>query len=428
MTSPLAAALAIALALAGILAIGLPARTWLGRLHIPNPITLLTIGLLIGPGILDLLPDAYLAIDGYLSKAALVVILMRAGLGVSVELLRKVIVSALVLGTLPVAAECVALTVLTHATIFDSWRVALLAGFMIAAVSPAVVIPAMQRQKDLGIGAATSLPDRIMGLTLVNVLVAQMGIFVMIELTRRWEPVSSAVYRLAEFPFDLLLGILGGCAVAWLIPRKLLGDASNAGATSAPRRRAVFALVFAVALAVYFGATALGVESVLAVLAFAISLRSRVDWWDQELRSEWQALWMIAEIVLFITMGAHVQISQLGEGWIVIVLVGIVIAGVGVRLAVTSTVARVTQFPLDERHHLLVSQIPKATVQAVFGALPLKMFLDAGREPLYHDGANLLMLSVVSIVLTAPVGAWLIERSGRQLWARESASAERTSE
>ena len=79
-----------------------------------------------------------------------------------------------------------------------------------------------------------------------------------------------------------------------------------------------------------------------------------------------------------------------------------------------------TRMPRSEQRHLLVSQVPKATVQAVFGALPLKMFLDAGRQPLYQDGANLLMLSVVSIVLTAPLGAWLIERSGRRLRAEEA--------
>ncbi len=156
-TLPLTAILSVGLALAGILVIGFPLRAVLARVHVPTVVTLLSLGVLLGPHGLDLMPGAYLDIRNDLSKAALVVILLRAGMGVPPRILRVILVPSLIFGFVPVAAECLVLTAMTRGLVFESWRVALLAGFMIAAVSPAVVIPAMQAQKDAGLGAATVL-------------------------------------------------------------------------------------------------------------------------------------------------------------------------------------------------------------------------------------------------------------------------------
>ncbi len=404
------------LALVAIVALGHPLRAMLLRQHVPSPVTLLALGLVLGPSVADLLPDSFLELRGELSKAALVVILLRAGMGVPSDTLRKILVPSLVFGVIPVATECFTLTVVGRWLVFDSYRVSLLAGFLIAAVSPAVVIPAMQNQKDAGIGTANALPDRIMGLTLVNILVAQSGIFTMIELTRYWAPISSALVHVYKFPLVLLAGVALGAFVGRVLPMTpLLGSSHAPEELSTMRRHLAVTMILPMGLLLYFGATALGLESVFAVLAFAVMLRARTDWIEIALRREWVGLWSIAEIVLFVALGSQLDIGQLGQGWIVLTMCAIVVLGVAVRMATTHLMTLRTFLPDRERLHVVVSQVPKATVQAVFGALPLQVFLEAGREPLYHDGAHLLMLSVVAIVLTAPVGAWLIQENGLRL-------------
>lgn len=412
---PAAEVASFALGTSVVLAAGFAALRAVGRLRIPHAITLMAVGVAVGPSALDWLPDAYLEQRSLVTKAAFVVILMRAGLGVPVAALRTLIVPTLVLGVVPVLAEVGVLAGLIRGlVIVDSWRIALLAAFLIAAVSPAVVIPAILDQKDAGLGARTGLADRILAITIANVTIAQMGILVMIETTRYWGPVASYVHYLWLFP----LSIAGGAAAGWLLGRLTPLDAvfgPSDSSSAGPRTQVASAMVIAVGALAYFGGPQIGLEGAVAALAAALTLRARFERHEPALHRELGRAWSLAEILLFGTLGSQIQLEALSRGGIVATVCAVIAFALGVRLLVTALLTGRSALPSLERRHLIVAQFPKATVQAVFGGLPLMIYEASGRTGVYKDGGIILMMSVAAIVLTAPLGAWLIARSGERV-------------
>ena len=406
----------MALVLAALCAVGYPLRAALVRCHVPPAVSLMALGVCVGPSILHLLPHDWLASRSVLSKAAFVVLLLRAGLGLPPTRLRGVIGPALLFGIIPVAVELLALAGLSR-TIFDRWDLCILAGFLIAAVSPAVILPTMLTQKDLGRGASRFVPDRIIGQTIVNAFVAQTGILLFISVATNEADVARTM---ALLPVTLLGGFLVGATAGWLLRVDPLLR-RNSGSAGNPCLAAYLAL--AMAMAVYFGCAELGLETVFATLTIGVVLRRRLDAYEPQLRVELKRIWGIAEIVLFVNLGSQIDINRLGEAGLLMNLAAIVAAALTLRLLVAHLLGYCTQLTAHERAYATVANIPKATIQAVFGAVPLAVFLE--RRPddavLQDAGQTLLVMAVLAIVMTAPLGAVLIDRLGaRWLTERES--------
>ena len=164
--------LLLALTAAALVVVGTPWRAALRRLGLPPAVSLLVLGAAVGPAAWDVLPPAWLGARTALSAAAFVVLLLRAGLGISPAVLRRIAPAALLLGTVPVVVEAGVFTTLARALRFGSWPMSALAGFLVAAVSPAVILPAMLARKEAGRGGPRHVPDLIMGQTLVNSMLA----------------------------------------------------------------------------------------------------------------------------------------------------------------------------------------------------------------------------------------------------------------
>ncbi|NRA97325.1 MAG: cation:proton antiporter, partial [Planctomycetes bacterium] len=331
---------------------------------------------------------------------------LRAGLGLPPRGLRIVIMPALLFGTIPVAFELAAFAGLSR-TVFDRWDLCILAGFLIAAVSPAVILPTMLTRKDLGHGATRLVPDRIIGQTVVNAFIAQMGILLLVDVVTND---ADVVRTLTLLPATLLGGVLVGVAAGWLLRIDPLLERSGSRGNV---RVAAFAAL-ATAMAVYFGCGELGLETVFATLALGVVLRRRLDRHEPRLRAELRRVWSVAEIVLFVNLGSQIELATLIEGASVVLLLGIMAAALAVRLLVAHVLTHRTALTPRERTYTTVSHVPKATIQAVFGAYPLSKFLESRPDDVVLEaaGQTLLVAAVIAIVATAPLGAVLLDRLG----------------
>jgi NhaP-type Na+/H+ or K+/H+ antiporter len=394
--------------LAGLLAVGYPLRGLLRRVHVPPALSLIALGIVVGPAATNLLPERWLASRPVLSAAAFVVLLLRAGLAVSPRTLRAIAAPSLLLGLVPVAAELCIATVLCHEVLFDSWPTSLLAGFLVAAVSPAVVLPMMLAHKDAGRGASRAVPDLIMGQTIVNAVVAPAGILLMLGAIAPLPGAPSTWQRLAMLPVAIVAGVGVGAAAAWLL--RLERIASLQREVSA--RLAALGFLLG-ALVVHFACRGVvWLDAVAATLAFGFVLRRRLGEAEHELRPELRRAWNVAEIVLFANLGSTISLRALGGAQLSAVLLVLVVAIVG-RLLVAAVMTGATTLRPEERRYVAIAHLPKATIQAVFGPLPLLTFR-AWRPDLVGDGETLVILAAVAIVVAAPIGAVLLERWGAQ--------------
>jgi NhaP-type Na+/H+ or K+/H+ antiporter len=387
----------IALYLGLLALLGSLLRPALARVAVPGAVGFMVLGFVAGPSALDQLPESLLGLRIEIMKAAFVVVLIRAGVGLETSALRQVAGRALWLGTVPLLVEIVAIAALLRATgLIDTTGIALLAGFLVAAISPAVVIPSLQEHKERGAAGDSDLPDAILAITVVSVLLAETGIRALIDVHA--DDVTLAA-RAARLPLE----IAGGC---------LLGALT--GIVAAYARPPAWLLML-IAQALFFGTAWLGGAGLIAVLTAGMVLRARAPAFANGLRPRLARQWLVAEILLFAALGSMLRIESLTPLHRVAILCGVLLIAVLSRLAMTRILAHGE--PSHERRHHVVSQLPKATVQAVYGGVPLALHLEAGGASPFYEAETLLILSVASIVLTAPLGAWLLEHSGRRLHA-----------
>ncbi len=393
----------VALVLLALAAVGYPLRAALLRVHVPPAVSLMALGVVVGSSGLDLLPHSWEEYGGSLSLAAFAVLLLRAGLGLPPGGLRAILTPVLVLGAIPVMAELLSLAALCHTVLFDRWDVCLAAAFLIGATSPAVVLPSMLNQKDLGRGTQRLVPDRIIGQTVLNAFIAKAGILLFVAVAAGTATASDS---LPWLPVQLLGGVALGLVVGWMLRIDLLLDRGYV------RTGSLIAL--AAAFLVYFTGKRVEVEEVFATLALGIVLRRRLDRHEPVMRKVLKQTWGLAEIVLFVNLGSQVDLARLRDVSLVLPLLGVIVAAVVVRVLVAHVMGRFTVLDGAERALVTSSNVPKATIQAVFGAYAAQAW--ARSDPaLAGDGQTLAVMAVLAIVVTAPIGAVLLERFGSRL-------------
>jgi NhaP-type Na+/H+ or K+/H+ antiporter len=307
--------------------------------------------------------------------------------------------------------ELAVVTALTEVFFMQDWQLAVLAGFLIAAVSPSVILPIMLNQKDVGVGGPRYIPDRIIGQTVINAFIAQTGILLMLEAIAP-KPNSPEIWQiLALSPLAVVGGAAVGIAAGWFLPLAPLVGSPRSDDSRVPRLRIAAWIVLALALAVYFTCSEFRLESVFATLAFGVILLRRFAWCEPVFRTELKKIWGAAEVILFVNLGSAIDLDQLVNPGLILGLLGIIGAAMGVRLVVAFLLTLRTSLVPKERRYITAANIPKATIQAVFGALPLLIF-QQWRPDLVPQGQTLLIMAVLAIVSTAPVGAFLLEQWG----------------
>lgn len=383
--------------LAELLILGLLADGLFRRLGVPGLIGMLAVGLLLGQSGLGLIDPKLLALSGDLRQMALVVILLRVGFGLNLSTLRQVGKRVLLLAWIPAAVEGITIALVARPLLGLSWLEAGLLGSVIAAVSPAVVVPLMLRLIEERRGTEKAIPQLVMAaasLDDIAVIVVNGMLLTLLAAQRTDLPL-----QLLRLPLGLLLGIAAGTALGWLLIRWIERFRPNAN------RQVLLVLALSLLLLRLQNTinTLVPFTGLVAAMALGVLLLELRPNLAQPISAKLASIWVFAELVLFTLVGAQVD---LGVAWRS-GLTGLAVLAIGLVARSGAVLACLMGSPLTtgERVFVTVAYIPKATVQAAIGAVPLLAMQAAGLPT--APGEVILAVAVLSIVTTAPLGAWL---------------------
>ena len=368
------------------------------KLGLPKLLGMLLTGVLLGPYMLNYIDGSILGISSELRKIALIIILTRAGLNLDLKDLRKVGRPAVLLCFVPAFFEILGVTLLAPRLLGLTVLEALILGTVVAAVSPAVIVPRMLKLMETGYGRDQKIPQMIMAGASVD------DVFVIVLFTAFTGFALTGEMNLGEFlsiPVAIVLGSVTGGVVGYILSnvfeRFHMRDTGKA--------LVILSLAFLLVTLEDALQGAVGFSGLLAVMAMGIMLQEKKYEVAKRLSGKFSKLWVAAELLLFVLVGASVNLKlalTAGLPAVLLVLCALLFRIVGVLLSLART-------PLTkkERAFSAMAYLPKATVQAAIGGLPLAMGLPSGEI--------ILTVAVVSIVITAPLGAILVDRSYKKL-------------
>jgi solute carrier family 9B (sodium/hydrogen exchanger), member 1/2 len=385
-----------------ILLMGFFAGQLAQRLKLPALVGMVLVGMVLGPQVGNVISSVLGAANG-LRAIAVMVILMKAGLGLDREKLAQQGTVALRLGFLPATCEAIAVAVAAKELFQFDWATGLLLGCVLGAESPAVIVPGMLRLKRLGWGVKKGIPDAILtGSALSDVLLLLVFSLLLAFLTQTASGLTlpggfilSPIYLL---PLQAIAQIGFGVLMGWLTARLLVSLLSRQRWTQTGVQDGL--VVASVALGLVVGSEKIPIFSgYLAVMATGFFLIEQDAPLARQLRNGFDQLWAIAQIVLFVLLGASIQLDVLGNvlsaGLLTLVIGTLVGRSLGWYLSTLGS-----NWTWQERLFLLPGNSAKATVQAAIGAIPLAQGIEGGEI--------ILALSALSILVTAPLGAWAI--------------------
>ncbi|MDJ0555522.1 MAG: cation:proton antiporter [Microcoleaceae cyanobacterium MO_207.B10] len=373
------------------------------RLKAPPLVGMVLVGILLGPEISNTIDSSILQAADSLRAIAVTIILMKAGLGLDREKLAQQGSVALRLGFLPATCETIVVAIAAIWLLQFDFATGLLLGCIIGAESPAVIVPGMLRLKSLGWGVTKGIPDAILtGSALSDVLLLLIFSLLLAFLSQGTTTVTLpggiTLSALQILPFQvilqIILGVIAGLLTARILVLLLVKQNWTQNATQDTLVAASFALLLVV-LAEKFPIFS-GYLAVMATGFFVIEFDTPLA---RRLRNGFDTLWVVAQIILFVLLGASIPLQVLEN----ILWVGLLILAVGTLVGrmfgwYLSTLG--SNWNLRERLFLLPGNSAKATVQAAIGAIPLA----AGIE----GGETILAIAALSILVTAPLGAWAI--------------------
>ena len=383
--------------LAELLILGLLADGLFRRLGVPGLIGMLAVGLLLGQSGLGLLDPRLLALSGDLRQMALVVILLRVGFGLNLKTLQQVGKRVLLLAWIPATLEGFTISLVAQPLLGLSWLEAGLLGSVIAAVSPAVVVPLMLRLIEERRGTNKAIPQMVMAAaSLDDIAVIVVNGALLGLLVTRSTNMSAQLLRL---PVGLLLGIAAGAALGWLLIRWIERFRPNAN------RQVLLILALSLLLLRLQSSinTLVPFTGLVAAMALGVLLLELRPNLAQPISAKLASIWVFAELVLFTLVGAQVDLGvawRSGLAGLAVLAIGLVARSIGTLLCLQGS-----ELSAGERLFVTVAYIPKATVQAAIGAVPLMAMQAAGMPA--APGEIILAVAVLSIVTTAPLGAWL---------------------
>ncbi|MGQ4648649.1 cation:proton antiporter domain-containing protein [Lyngbya aestuarii] len=384
------------------------------RLRAPSLVGMVLVGIILGSQMGNVISPEVLGAANSLRTIAVMVILMKAGLGLDREKLAQQGTVALRLGFLPAACEAIAVAVAAVWLLRFDFLTGLLLGCIIGAESPAVIVPGMLRLKSLGWGVKKGIPDAILtGSALSDVLLLLVFSLLLAFLSQGAAtgitlPGGITLSPLQLLPFHLIIQIVLGVLLGWLTARMLVSLLAKQNWTQNAVQDSLVAAGFALLLVVLAEDIPVfsGYLAVMATGFFLIELDAPLA---RRLRGGFDSLWVIAEIILFVLLGASIQLKVLGNT----LLVGLLVLAIGTLIGRTlgwylSTLG--SNWTGKERLFLLPGNSAKATVQAAIGAIPLAQGIAGGE--------TILAIAALSILVTAPLGAWAIPTFAPKLLER----------
>ena len=385
-----------------ILLVGMSLGWLCKRLKLPSLLGMLLTGVILGPYVLDLLDPSILNISAELRKIALIIILTRAGLGLDISGLKKIGRPAVLMCFVPASFELLGMMLIAPKLMGMSLLEAAIMGSVLAAVSPAVVVPRMVKLMDEGYGTAKGIPQLILaGASVDDVYV----IVLFSTFTGMAQGGKASVLSFVNIPVSIILGIaIGlalGFALAFFFKKVHLRDTSKV--------LIILSISFLLAAAEDHLSTAITFSSLIAIMFLGVGLQKKREEVANRLSAKFSKLWVAAEVFLFVLVGTTVNIGYLGNVGVKALLV--IIGALAFRMSGVFVCLLGTKLSSKERFFAMMAYTPKATVQAAIGGIPLAMGLACGE--------TVLTVAVLAIVLTAPLGAFAIDLSYKKLLEKE---------
>ena len=384
-----------------ILLFGLLVGWIFSKMKLPSLLGMIIVGIVLSPHCLNLVDNSLLTISGDLRQIALVIILTRAGLSLNFSDLKKVGRPAILMCFVPACIEMVGTIIFAPLLLGVSILDAAIIGSVMAAVSPAVVVPRMIKLIEDGYGTDKSIPQLILaGASVDDVFV----IVVFTALTTLASTGEVSAISFIQIPTSILLGVLLGGVVGsvlvWFFRRFHMRDSVKV------------LIILSVSFLLLELQTRLEgivpVSGLLAIMSVGIIINQKYDVLAKRLSVKYNKLWLGAEIFLFVLVGIAVDLKYaLAAGVVVILLVvlALVFRMMGVAISLVKT-----KLNKKERLFCAVAYTPKATVQAALGTVPLAMGLSCGEI--------VLMVAVISILITAPFGAICVDNLYKKLLSK----------
>lgn len=382
-----------------VLLLGMALGALAKRLKLPSLVGMIIAGMILGPYALNLLSDSLLNISADLRQLALIIILTRAGLSLDVEALKRVGRPAILMCFVPACFEILGMTLLAPALLGVSTLDAAIMGAVVGAVSPAVIVPRMIRLSEEGWGVDRGIPQLILAGASVD------DVFVIVMFTAFTGLASGGTGLTAGAVLSIPASILTGVAAGLLLGRLLAQWFRRVHMRDSVKVVILLSLAFLLVAAEDALEGIFPFSGLLAVMGAGVGLQRWRSVVAQRLSLKFSKLWVAAEVALFVLVGAAVDLRyalSAGVMAILAVLGALCFRAVGVLVCVSGA-----HFSPKEKLFCVLGYLPKATVQAAIGGVPLAMGLGCGQI--------VLTVAVIAILVTAPLGALAIDRSYTKL-------------
>lgn len=372
---------------------------WLCRkLRLPALIGMILVGVLAGPAVLDLIDGSILGISSQLRKIALIIILSRAGLTLNLEDLKKNGRPAVLMCFVPAAFEITGMILLAPVLLPVTRLEAAVMGSVVAAVSPAVIVPKMIKLMEEGYGVRKGIPQIILaGASVDDVFV----IVLFSAFTSLAQGKEISVISFVNIPVSILLGAVIGMVLGYALASYF----QRVGVRDAVKLLVFLSVSFLLTAAEGSLHTGITFSGLIAVMFMGIGLQRKKMDSAKMLSGKFNQMWVFAEVILFTLVGASVDISYVssaGLAAVILIFAVLVFRMLGVCLCMAGT-----KLNWKERIFCMLAYMPKATVQAAIGGLPMAMGLPCGKI--------VLTVAVLAIFITAPLGAFLIDATYQKL-------------
>ena len=369
------------------------------KIHLPSLLGMMVAGMILGPYMLNGIDASVLNISAELRKIALIIILMRAGLSLDLADLKKVGRPAVLMCFVPACFEILGMVILAPKLLGISVLDAAIMGTVVAAVSPAVIVPKMLKLMEEGYGTVKSIPQLILaGASVDDVFV----IVLFTAFTGLAQGGSISVSSFLNIPIAILTGVVVGAGIGYILTKWF----KKVHLRDTVKVIVLMSVAF-ILVTIEDRYKMLPFSGLIAVVSMGIVLQQKKKEVAVRLSNKFNGLWVVAEIVLFVLVGATVDLNYAVAAGIMplLTVLGVLVFRVfGVFLCLLKT-----NLSMKERVFCMIGYMPKATVQAAIGGMPLAMGLSCGNI--------VLTVAVIAILVTAPLGALLIEWSYKKLLA-----------
>jgi solute carrier family 9B (sodium/hydrogen exchanger), member 1/2 len=386
------------LSIALILLVGMSMGWICRKIKLPSLLGMLITGIVLGPYVLNMLDIKLLGISADLRKIALIIILTRAGLGLDLTSLKKIGRPAVLMCFVPATFELAGMLLLAPRLMGMSLPEAAVMGAVLAAVSPAVVVPRMVKLMEEGYGVKEGIPQLILaGASVDDVYV----IVLFSTFSGMMQGKGASVIRFVNIPVSIILGMIIGLTIGILLAFYF----QKVHIRDTAKVLIILGISFLLAAAEDSLTTPVTFSALIAIMFIGVGLQRKREAVAKRLAVKYGKLWVAAEVFLFVLVGATVNIGYLGRVGVRALLM---IAGALLfRMAGVWVCLLGTGLKTGEKAFTMLAYTPKATVQAAIGGIPLALG--------FACGDTVLTVAVLAIVLTAPLGAFAIDLSYRKL-------------